>query len=424
MFTYKYIITVFFKKANFRALFLKKGYVIINISWFSTYLMYLCGNLFLLFLYTKMLKKILLVCVFTTSLSFTLAQSGNQETSSGDIVQADIPPQIQENSASYDYINDIEFRFCNKWVESSLLTERDLVAVDAWETKQLCLVFFNRWDKPQKIYYGYWSAEISPNNGLPMCDGNLGKWDFASMIAISGDSILTIPAGKNLIKYDKLFLPVGIGSWIHHGCINFGLQKETARDSNYMFAVQSRKAAWLDFLVNGVASLKNSISLDIQKWGIFITNKKIKAITNADGTVSLSMTVINEGNIDQTIAMTGKISNFLGYQEEFVIGTQTLGAYGKLELTHTLKNMPAYKGPFTVKMNVQNTPSFNVDVSALPQEVLKGSNVVETWILFIFSWVFLGIVLVILFILVRTIKPLFTKKQGTIANGPILTPSV
>jgi hypothetical protein len=90
------------------------------------------------------------------------------------------------------------------------------------------------------------------------------------------------------------------------------------------------------------------------------------------------MSVINEGNIDQNISMTGEISNFLGYQEDIVINPQTLGAYQTLELTNILKNIPSYKGLFNIEMNIHNTPSFNVDVSTLPKNLLQGSDINET----------------------------------------------
>jgi hypothetical protein len=78
-----------------------------------------------------------------------------------------------------------------------------------------------------------------------------------------------------------------------------------------MFAVQTRKAAGLDILVNGVASLKNAVSLNNQTGSVVVTNKKIKVLVNDDGKATISMLVKNEGNIDQKISMDGQISNFL-----------------------------------------------------------------------------------------------------------------
>lgn len=359
-----------------------------------------------------MLKKALSVFMFVTLVSFVFAQSGSENTGN-EAIQPIVPIQIQEHSGYYDYINDIEFRFCNKWEEKTLWTSRDLMTIDNWENKKLCLVFFNRWDKLQKIYYWYWSAEISPNNGLPMCN-NIGQWDFPKMLVISGKDVLDIPAGATIIKYDKLFLPIWMGSWIQHGCINFGLKKEevvSESKSNAMFAIQTRKAAGLDILVNWVASLKNSVGLDIQTWSMFITNKKIKAVKNSDGTVSLSISVINQGNVDQNISITGKISNFLWYQEDLITNSQTLGAYQTLEFTHILKNIPAYKGLFNVEMYMHNMPSFNVDVSELPKSLLQGDDIHETWKLFVFSWWWVGAIIILVFVLVRFVRGLFTKKQ-------------
>ena len=377
------------------------------------------SNAFITF-YIKMSKKIVVWLVFIVSIfSFVLAQSGN-ETIENTSVETVPLVETPEKSVNYDYINDIEFRFCNKWVESSLLTERDLVTIDDWDDKKLCLVFFNRWNQPLSIYYGYWSAEIAPNNGMPMCGGDLGVWNFASMIAISDNDTLTIPAGGNIVKYDKLFLPPGIGSWIHHWCINFGLKKDTVKDSTTMFAVQTRKAAGLDILVNGVASLKNAVSLNNQTGSVVVTNKKIKVLVNDDGKATISLLVKNEGNVDQKISMDGQISNFLWYQNKFAVEPQTLGAYGTLEIKHTIDFLPVYKGLFDIKININNTPSFNIDTSSLPQELIQGANMSETAKVFIFSWWFVGGAIVAIFILIKLISS-FIKKAPV---SPIAQPTV
>jgi heme/copper-type cytochrome/quinol oxidase subunit 2 len=73
-------------------------------------------------------------------------------------------------------------------------------------------------------------------------------------------------------------------------------------------------------------------------------------------------------------------------------------------------------------MNIHNTPSFNVDVSTLPKNLLQGSDINETWKLFIFSWWWVGIALVVLFILVRFIRGFFTKKQDKPTN--IVPPTI
>lgn len=353
-------------------------------------------------------KRILVVCLSLVSLSFVFAQSGSQDPEITG-VQPAVSIDAQEKPSDYDYINDIEFRFCNKWLDSSLLTERDLVTIDSWENKPLCIVFFNRWDKPQSIYYWYSSAEIAPNNGMPMCGGDLGTWNFASMISISDGDTLTIPAGANVVKYDKLFLPPWIGSWIVHWCINFGLEKTTATDTTTMFSVQTRKAAGLDILVNWIASLKNSVSLDNQTGSMFITNKKIRAFVNADGDVVLSTLVKNEGNIDQIISMTGTISNFLGFQNKIATTPQTLGAYQSLELTHIIEGLPVYKGIFDIKVVIHHTPSFVVDVSSLSQDITQGGDLSENWRLFIFSRWFVGVIVLVLFFLIKIVKS-FIKK--------------
>ncbi len=354
------------------------------------------------------------------SLSFAFAQSEIWNTGSTDVATPTPantqPANAQEKPADYDYINDISFRFCNKWIASELLTEKDLVAINAGETKELCLVFFNQGDKPQKIYYGYSSAEISPNNGLPMCGGDLGVGDFASMISISGSSVMTIDPGEHIVKYDKLFLPPGIGSGIHHWCINYGQKKDEPKDTGMMFSVQSRKAAWLDILVNGVASLKNAVSINDQQGGMFVTNKKIKASIDANGNVVIGLMVKNEGNVDQLISMSWVVSNFLGYQEKFALDPQTLWAYQSMELTHVLESIPGYKWFFEVKLDMHHNPSYNVDVSSLPKELLQWWDVSETGKLFVFSWIFVGVVVVALLVIILIIKSLFRKKQpvGTV----------
>ncbi len=360
-----------------------------------------------------MLKKIWLLSFLLLSVfSFVFAQSG-EISDQKDIINENAKPSVVKESqnrwANYDYINDIEVRFCNKWLKNELLTKTDLIMINADEKKDICVVFFNRWDKTLEVYYGYGSANISPNNGLPMCNDDLWTGKFGSMIAISEKNFFTITPGSNIIKNDMLFLPPWVSSWLIHWCINFGIKKDVVADPNAMFVVQTRKSAGLDILIDGVASLKNGLTLEYQKIDKFITNKKIKASMNDNDELILSLLVKNQWNVDQIVSMSGEINNFLWYQKKFVIDSQIVGAYQTLELTQVIDTLPAYKGIFTVEMKVDHKPSFIVDVSSLSEDKKMWGSFYETWKLFIFSWQFLWAILLLLLVFVRLIKSFIRK---------------
>lgn len=309
------------------------------------------------------------------------------------------PKNIEKKDAIGDYINNINFRFCNKWLENELLTTRDMLFINPGEKKELCAAIANNWSKDIKLEYGY-SQASSRSDWSVACMGMLAADDFSKMIMISWNNILTIPAHSYVIQRDTLFPPLWY-SGIQHGCFVFGIHQENKTSGKSMFSMVSRKAASLDVMVWSDFKVDKAFSLVDQQGGFFTTNKKIKTHFDDNGDLILSLSAQNKGNINQHAIITGRITNALWFQKDFVLEQKKLIAWQTAELTYNVWVIPFYKGLFAVKLNVSYTPTFDFDVSNLPKDILQWGNFDVQGQFFIFSWFRVVLLALILWVITK-----------------------
>ena len=303
--------------------------------------------------------------------------------------------------------NGLQARHCDQWLESLSVTSS--LTLDATETKTLCNMFMNESDFPITIKYNYVESEIW-DVGTPNCE--LNEWKFANLITIPESSTFTIPAHGNIVRYDKMLLRPGMSGWLIHWCLAYALVSvQSSGETIPMFKIQYRKVLLYNVLIGGQSKIENSVSLESQKSDVYITDKKIKVSSNNQWGITISAIIKNNGNVDQIITLTGKISNFLWFQKDISLGEKKIGPYQTLELPITIDTIPSYKWLFNFVISITHTPSLAFADFNLPAETLKWGIFYETWTFFVFSRYIIWVVILALLILWLLIKNILPKKK-------------
>ncbi len=318
--------------------------------------------------------------------------------------------KAEEPTIQVKAFNGFWVRHCDQWVESDKLSIQSSFTLNSTETKTLCNVFINESDFPITVKYAYVNAGIG-EDGRPSCE--LVGWKFGSFVTTTDPTTFTIPANSNVVKYDKMFVPPGMSGWLIHWCLGYGLESIPlqAGEEVPMFRIETRKVILYDVFVGWESKIENSVSLEQENSENYITNKKLGVAVDKEWKHKVSVIIKNNGNIDQIISITGKVSNFLWFEKEFSLEKRRVGPHQTAKLEFTIGEIPSYKWFFDVKMDISYTPSLAFADFWLSAEALKWGVFNETWMFFVFSWYVVWILVFILLFFWVIIKNILPRKK-------------
>lgn len=304
-------------------------------------------------------------------------------------------------------MKNVTVRFCGETWDSMHNT---IIYVEPWEEKNLCLEVTNFWTK--KVSFEYWFSESGIGNGR-YCKADMSTWNsFSILIPFTQARKISIEPTSTKKIEEKIIIPPGM-SWLQLWCLWYKLSKPENLGVWWLFNLVIRKVGYIDIVVWWESTVKSSIKLLNITWGIFSTNKKVKATVDDENNLNLSFLIENEWNVWQNITITWKIYNSLWFQKDFVIDTKQVPPWSKGEFSSSVGILPTYKWFFTVKFNVKSDPIFMFPIA---NEKLKEPGYIhETWKIFIFSWLVVILFVVLLFILYRAFK----RRKVKIIQQPI-----
>ncbi len=288
--------------------------------------------------------------------------------------------------------------FCGDGTGAS--TYKSVVYIEPGDEKTIRLCVNNTSTK--KMFFEYWFSESGIWNGR-YCQGNMWTGNKFSMLIpwTKERKVMIEPMTKQVIE-EKIVIPPGM-SWLQLGCLGYNLLKPENTLVGWMFALKIRKILYIDIMVWGESAIKSSIKVVNMTWGIFSTNKKVKAVVDEKNNLKLNFLIENKWNIAQNITITGKVNNSLWFQQDFSITTKTMAPGSTNEFTADVGILPSYKWFFTINFNVKNDPQFMFPIT---NEKLKISGYIsDTWRIFIFSWIRIVILVVWLLILYKIFVP-------------------
>jgi hypothetical protein len=150
--------------------------------------------------------------------------------------------------------------------------------------------------------------------------------------------------------------------------------------------------------------IKNSVELSPVSSDFVSLNKNIgykydwKKLT-------LLMSVKNNWNVTQSVIISGMLYNALWFQKDFNFWSKSVTPGSSIVFDVDLWIIPFYKWFFSVLANLDSTPIYEFDTSSLNKKMLEHTVLQETWTFFIFSWIWIGIILLVIWIIVKLFWP-------------------
>ncbi|MFZ2151057.1 MAG: hypothetical protein WAZ12_02070 [Candidatus Absconditicoccaceae bacterium] len=361
------------------------------------------------------LLLIFILCIVFTLNGQTLGQtSGNlQNTQIGLVDSGGVPedPALQGNKLNY-----IDTRFCNDGLEEDKLTDNLSIVTKPGEEKEICVIHLNRNSEDIYLWGGFPDNAIEPNGNIN-CSSNYERNNpFSKFIEPFKENFITVPAKGYVIRKTTIKFPVGING-IQKGCFAYGLDSGKLKEGeNFLFVI--RRIAYINVLVQGDGSINSQIKIN-----------KITSEIQENKTLGIEFDIENKGSIDETVSIDGEISNIFGYKETF----STTGVIISVNNKKTLNikdfgvniELPRYKGPFNLKLNINHKPYFGFDVSnsGIDPKILEGGNFNQNKSIFIFP----TIAAILLLVFIVLVYFAFFKKPRVIiqqVQAPTPTPTV
>ena len=306
-------------------------------------------------------------------------------------------------------IQDVNFRFCDDTEGKDFMNGKKNFMLTPGEPMDLCIIFWSNFDKPIQIVYGFTEGLIDKISGLQVCRSDKSDSNGFSKYMISKEPrTFILQKGENKTVHETVTLPLGM-SGIQYGCLAYSLAtaegNTQATDMWGIFQLIVNKVFPISLFAGKSADIKNAVTLLETAGGAYTTNRSVKVTMDQNSNLILGFKVKNEGNVSQDITLSGRIYNMFGFEKSFSTATSKVAPWGEKDLEANIGIIPAYKGFFSVEYMMQNTPKFEFDTSNITEEAKKWGIVTGSAKVYLFSWISIGILVVLLAIILKLVRP-------------------
>lgn len=238
------------------------------------------------------------------------------------------------------------FGFCNEWIEEPTKTIN--AAVEQWKPFKVCAVRQNNS-----------SSDIEINVAFPLVEYT-DKWDKACGKDLSFElfipeyknlKTITIPAGNQVIKEFDINFPIWIDGK-QDACLIYNIQTQAFLAGQSWLMPRIRKWFFMNFFVWQAGDIKNEVKIE-----------NINTALNSNKELILNFDVSNIGNLENTISVSGTISNMFGFKKDFEIVWWVVIPERSLPLEVNLWPLPSYGWLFNIKFSTNTVPHFIYDIS-------------------------------------------------------------
>ena len=301
-------------------------------------------------------------------------------------------------------VSNVWFSFCDN-------PDKDkIINIQAWWSTELCFNFYSRSSDKTQIQYWFSKWFIKNSNWLQLCDQDMSDDnDFSKLFSNSSWNNRTqiVPPQWFVTVHETIKAPLWV-NWMVYGCLTFKAAKVNGAQAWWMFEVIERKSVHLNLLIWNTADIKSSIKLlPSQSPKIYSSNKNINI--QSQKKTSISFLLKNNGNIAQEANIKWRFYNILWFEKNFQTEKYIIAPWTTIEIKKEIWIIPGYKWPFKVSFEIVSTPYIdfqwgNVDQSLKEPIVIQGTSQI-----FIFSRIWVVLLIIIVSIIVVTFKPLFKK---------------
>lgn len=301
-------------------------------------------------------------------------------------------------SFAQEGIKQVSLKFCNDGTGN--LTNSYTIMIEPWKQQELCLYIENKSDSNLSFQYSFPKASFS-KGGNQICDTSN---DFARFLLDNPNRQISLSWNSSVILKETVVAPMGV-VWMYYGCIAYQMKNPETENMWGMFNLVVRKTLFLNLFVGSEDSISNTIQLIPATWSLYSSNKNIGASINEDGDLIVNFTVKNNGNLTQNVSLSGKLYNPLGFEKPFDMIPRKLLPGDDYQVSVNLGIVPFYKGLFSVRVSVLGEPLFEFDATGIDEKYKQAITIKETWSLFIFSWVYVILALIILGLIIKVVIP-------------------
>lgn len=281
---------------------------------------------------------------------------------------------------------DIETQFCKPNPNKKEIN----VVTEANKETEICIIFKNKSDIDTTLDIDFVDWAITPSGSKACFAGDKPKTNFGQYI-LSWQNKLELLANSEKTETYKIKFPTWF-SGISHGCLAYNISKEDKKE--WSMNVIFRKTHSIDILV----------------WWVAISSKiKPKSISISWDQVFnwISLDIENNWNITQSIKISGIISNFFWYTQDFEIPEFVVNPKESIEISSNKISLPEYKWVFSIKLNISYLPHFNFNItnSNLTTEYNNPWTIHFSKTLILWNWLYtIGWSLILLLIIVLVFK--------------------
>ena len=289
---------------------------------------------------------------------------------------------------------EVSVDFCNSDNNTKSLS----MVLDSGKEWEICMEFSNYSELDVSISYGFVDGTVTADSyKSKACQNEWDKQNFGQYVKQDVNEInipsMTKVRQKSYVKFPSWF------TGMVNGCLTYFIsdKSEKVKVDSAMFDVLVRKAAFIDVLVGG--ELSRSLKLAEG-------NNVTASYDKSKNSIILDVIFENKGNVNESVVVNWIVSSIFGYSVNFSGENIKVLSDENGVLKIETKNIPWYKWPFNISLDIVSNPDFNFNPDSLPDEIKTPITIKASSTVFIMPWIFVYILwwLILILILIKFLK--------------------
>lgn len=248
-------------------------------------------------------------------------------------------------------LKNISLEYCQ--TSGNILT----YTIDPEVQQEICYTLTNDSDQPVTMNINFIDGTYTNDQRQNRaCLDESSKENFGQYVS-DYERVVTLTGGESRDQTALLRYPAG-SDGSYHGCVSYAVAENTTASNTQEssnFSILMRKAKFIDVLVGHPENLVGGIEIkDTHGSATLSPNNKIRIYQDpSDNKYVIELTIQNVGSIEESVAITGVVSNIFNYKYTFV-ENRTLLKGQQFIITKKLEERPNYY--FNVDVDMAYTP--------------------------------------------------------------------
>ena len=193
------------------------------------------------------MKKYFLIVLLIGFFGVSFAQkTGNSWTLAENYVQPGEVKIITQDlkQDTVDDLQNIKLNFCNEFEDKNIVTRNLKLEMRPWQSKEICVVLSNEWDKTLNIFLWFSSGTVNDAWNMICDDDMTTKNIFSRYILQVPTTGIIVPNHGNVIRKVKYVAPKNSSGNIVW-CAVYKLNQEEKIEPGKMFLIVVRKVGYI-----------------------------------------------------------------------------------------------------------------------------------------------------------------------------------